>query len=90
MATETLADVALTADWADIADGLPALVDAQAEIQNVGGGAVAIVSAGTDAPTGKSGIVLGPRERTTVEAGNVWARSLDGSGSVSVTLLAAS
>jgi hypothetical protein len=86
MATSTLADVPVGVDWADLVATHATLASVAAEIQNVGSAAVAIVSGGAGAPNGKSGTVLGPRERTSVNAANVWARSLDGSGAVSVTL----
>lgn len=86
MATSTLADQALTGNWVDLTVALATMASVAAEVQNVGPGAVAIVSGGVAAPVGMSGTVLGPRDRTTVNAAHVWARSLDADGSVSVTL----
>lgn len=85
MATSTLSDVALTGSWQNLVSTHASLGSAAAEIQNVGIDAVAIVSGGTS-PTDKSGTILGPRERTTVNAAAVWARSLGEAGAVSVTL----
>lgn len=89
MATSTLADVALSRTWVDLVVTHGSLASADATIQNVGGGAVALVFGGTDpAAAGKSGIVLGPRESATgINAAAVWARSIDANGAVSVTLL---
>lgn len=85
MATSTLSDVALTGAWQDLVVTHASLASASAEIQNVGSEPVAIVSGGTS-PTGKSGTLLGPRDRTTVNAAAVWARCLGGDSAVSVTL----
>lgn len=87
MATSTLADQALTTAWVDLTVALPTLASADATYQNQGGEPVAVVFGGGSAPTGKSGIVLGPREIVSGNAVNVWARCLGASANLSVTLL---
>lgn len=86
MATSTLADVALTGSWVDLTVTLASLVSADATIQNVGPGAIAVVYGGVTAPSGKSGLIRRPGETVTGNAANVWARSLESAGAVSVTL----
>ncbi|RIV87507.1 hypothetical protein [Aurantiacibacter zhengii] len=80
----TLADVSLDQDWTE----LTTIASAAARVQNVGEGAVAVVEGGAGTPTGKSGTVLGPRDRIDVNNANVWARAIDDSGKVSLTTTA--
>lgn len=89
MASSTLADVALTGAWQDLTVTHASLISASAFFQNPGvGGDIAIVFGGAD-PTsaGKSGVRLAARDSIEGAAANVWARSLEASGRVAVTLL---
>lgn len=84
MATETLADLDLTANWVDIVAvrGALASVDFRIQCQR---GSVAVVHGGGSAPTGdRSGDALAPGDSTQANAANVWAK---GPGRISLTKL---
>lgn len=80
MTTTTSADIALTDDWTELTD----LANDAVDLQNVGTTPVAVVFGGASAPTGKTGTLLGYRERVTGTSANVWARSVGGSSKLSV------
>lgn len=84
--TTTYSDAALTSAWVDLTVANASLISSDVTLQNVGIGPVAVVFGGGD-PTalGKSGVILGPREKIAGNQSNIWCRALDASGSVSAT-----
>jgi len=84
--TQTLADLAIGTEWTELVAAQPALGGADAILQNVGYTPIALVFGGDDAPTGKSGYILGYLDSFPGIATKIWARGVSGTGKLSATV----
>lgn len=82
----TLADVDIGAAWEDVVATHATAESVDVRLQNVGAGLVSVVEAG-GSPNGKTGTLLAPLDSVQVNAANLWVRSVEDSGRISVTLL---
>lgn len=87
MATATQADVSATSTWVDLVTLNAGTASVDLVLQNKGDSMVQVVFGGSQPTDEDGGLYLGRYDSVQGNAAAIWLRALDGSESVSVTLL---
>lgn len=82
MATATLGNLAVTANWQDVTATYSGAASVDTLIQNLDDDYVEVVCGVASAPSGKTGVRLDTLDSFQVNAANIWVR---GDGTISVT-----
>ena len=84
MATASQADITATGTWTDATAANSGLASVDVLFQNIGRDVVFVVFGGASAPSGVSGVKLGPLDSIQGNAANVWVR---GGGTLGAALV---